>query len=258
MLTATETNVDEVETLNSLDTVIQKRQDAARGREVLSEQYRQLIVCESEERQAVQRLDELEGRLKSVTKSSLLGTVKPGEVSTLRQQIADAKETLSRCRQQLDEQREVFLLSQEAMNGLMVEVQDLSRSLRDNLTQLYEHKFVEHDSGLYGRRGEVTWMDADPNSATRWRKAWRSRAFNFLLFKGFAADLIENHLLAALATFFRQESFRVCVISGFVPASSRSKGPLEVGVLASVPGGLSEEEAFEELTRGRVRFVTKE
>ena len=48
MLTATETNVDEAAMLNSLDTVIQKRQDAARGREVLSEQYRQLSVCEAE------------------------------------------------------------------------------------------------------------------------------------------------------------------------------------------------------------------
>lgn len=257
MLTATETTVDEQSTLSSLDRVIRKRQEAARGREVLSEQYRQLIVCEAEEHKAVQRLDELEGRLKAVTKSSLLGTVKPGEISTLRQQIAEAKDALSRCRQRLDEQREVFLLSQEAMNGLMVEVQDLSRSLRDTLTQLYEHKFVEHDSGLYGRRGEVAWMDADPNSSARWRKAWRSRAFNFLLSKGFAADLTENYLLTALATFFRQASFQVRVILGFVPASSRNQTPLEVGALVSVPGGLSEEEAFEELTRGRVRFVTK-
>lgn len=257
MLTEETTTVDEQSTLSSLDTVIQKRQEAARGREALNEQYRQLIVCEAEERKAVQQLDELEGRLKAVTKLSLLGTVKPGEVSTRRQQITDAKDALSRCRQRLDEQREVFLLSQEAMSGLMVEVQDLSRSLRDSLTQLYEHKFVEHDSGLYGRRGEVTWMDADPDSPTRWRKAWRSRAFNFLLFKGFAADLTENYLLTALATFFRQASFQVRVTSGFIPASSRSKAPLEVGALISVPGGLSEEEAFEELTRGRVRFVTK-
>lgn len=80
MLTADATTVDEQSTLSSLDTVIQKRQEAARGREVLSEQYRQLIVCEAEERKAVQQLDELEGRLKAVTKSSLLGTVKPGEV----------------------------------------------------------------------------------------------------------------------------------------------------------------------------------
>lgn len=257
MLTATETTIDEQSTLSSLDTVIQKRQEAARGREVLSEQYRQLIVCEAEERKAIQQLDQLEGRLKTVTKSSLLGTVKPGEVSTLRQQIDEAKNALSRCRQQLNEQREAFLLCQEAMNRLMVDVQDLSRSLRDSLTKLYEYKFVEHDSGMYGLRGQVTWMDSDPNSATRWRKAWRSRAFNFLLFKGFAADFTENHLLAALATFFRQASFQVRVTSGFVPASSRNKAPLEVGVLASVPGGLSEEEAFEELTRGRVRFVTK-
>lgn len=258
MLTATEAKMDETATLNSLKTVIQKRQEAARGREVLSERYRQLTICEVDERKAVQRLDELEGRLKSVTKSSLLGTVKPGEISTLRQQITEVNDDLSRCRQRLDEQREAFILSQEAMNGLMVEIQDLSRSLRDSLTQLYEHKFVEHDSGLYGRRGEVTWMDADPNSSARWRKAWRSRAFNFLLFKGFAADLVENHLLAALATFFRQASFQVRVTSGFVPASSRNKAPLEVGALISVPGGLSEEEVFEELTRGRVRFVTKE
>ena len=151
----------------------------------------------------------------------------------------------------------MFLLSQEAMNGLMVDVQDLSRSLRERLTQLYEHKFVEHDSGMYGRRGQVCWQE-DHDSPERWRKGWRSRAFNFLLFKGFAADFTENHLLAALVTFFRQESFQVCVISGFVPASSRNKAPLEVGALISVPGGLSEEEAFEELTRGRVRFVTKE
>lgn len=87
--------------------------------------------------------------------------------------VDEAKDALSHCRQRLDEHREAFLLSQEAMNGLMVEVQDLSRSLRERLTQLYEHKFVEHDSGMYGRRGEVTWMDSDPNSATRWRKAWR-------------------------------------------------------------------------------------
>lgn len=257
MLTATGINVEEAATLSSLETVKRKREEAARGREVMGGQHGQLKVLEAEERKAVQKVDQLEGRLKTATKSSLLGTVKPGEVLALRQQITEAKDALSQCRQRLDEHREVFLLSQEAMNGLMVEIQDLSWSLRDSLTQLYEQKFVEHDSGLYGRRGEVVWADPDPNSPERYAKQWRGRVFNYLLFKGFASDPADNCLLSALSTFFRNESFQVRVISGFVPVSSRNKVPLEVGALVSVPGSLSEAEAFEEITRHRVRFVTE-
>lgn len=47
------------------------------------------------------------------------------------------------------------------------------------------------------------------------------------------------------------------VLIGFVPTSTTKQEPLEVGRTMNVPGQMSAEEAYEELVRRRVQFVTE-
>lgn len=257
MTAMAELRVDEQTALSTLETHITKRQEAARLREVVSGRYRELSACEADAQKVTQQVDQHESKLKAFNKQILRGAAKAGELPALKEQLAEAKERLAKLLLALDERREEFCMAQETLTQLRDELQEQQKQLRDNLSRLFDQRFVEDDVGLYGRRGQVSWMDPDPNSPERYAKQWRARVFNFLLFRGLSADLTESHLLHALVVFFRQEPFQVRVISGFVPVSSRNKVPLEVGVLVSVPGGLSEAEGFEEITRGRVRFLTE-
>ncbi|MDF0674232.1 MAG: hypothetical protein P0120_07795 [Nitrospira sp.] len=254
MLTATEEKIDQDLTLKALETLIDKRRRASTLRETVNQQHREVTACDTEERKATQLVDQLEGRVKSYCKQLLLGAAKAGELPTLKQQLIEAKESLSRRRQALQERSEDFCLSQETLTQLLTEIGELSRQLRDDLTRLYMQRFHEHDTGLYGKRGQISWKE-DENSPERYSRQWRGRVFNFLLFKGFASDVNESQLLHALVAFFRQASFSVRVAIGFVPTSTRSKEPLGVGEVIAVPKQLSEGEAFEEIVRRRVEFV---
>lgn len=249
--------VDEQTALSMLDTHITKRQEKARLQGGVNSRYGELIVSDADAQKATNQVDQLENRLKAFHKQVLLGAAKAGELPALKEQLAEAKERQTKLLHALDEQRELFCLAQETLTQFRDELQEQERQLRNTLTRLFNQRFVEADAGLYGRRGQVSWADPDPNSPERYAKQWRGRVFNYLLFKGFASDPVDNCLLSALSTFFRNESFQIRVISGFVPASSRNKVPLEVGALVSVPGSLSEAEAFEEITRRRVQFVTE-
>ncbi len=250
--------VDEQTTLGMLDTHITKRQEAARLHDVVSLRYRELIVNDADAQKATQQVDQLETRLKAFHKQVLLGGAKAGELPALKEQLAEARERQTKLLHALDEQRELFCLAQETLTQFRDELQEQERQLRDTLTRLFNQRFAEDDADFLGRRGQVSWMvNPDPTSHEQYAKQWRGRVFNYLLFKGFMSDLVDNCLLSALSTFFRNESFQVRVISGFIPVSSRNKAPLEVGALVSVPGSLSEAEAFEEITRRRVQFVTE-
>lgn len=247
--------VDEQATLNSLETIIQKRRQAAELRDTVNQRYCQVSACEAEERKTVQLVDQLEFRVKTHHKQLLLGTTKPGDLPSLKQQLDEAKESLDRCRQELEERSASFCMSQEALNQLMSEIGELDRQLRNNLTELFTRRFHERDTGLFGKRGQVTWQDPDPNSPARWQAQWRERAFNFLLFRGLTSDIAESHLLEALLAFFRSDPFSVRVVIGFVPTTGQGREPLTVGELVTIPGRLSVSEAFEEIIRRRVVFV---
>lgn len=256
MMTTDQTEtVDEQATLSSLESMIQKRRQAAELRDTVNQQYRQVSVCETEERRTTQLVDQLEGRVKTHHKQLLLGTVKPGELSSLKERLAEAKERLATALQQLDTQREAFCLSEEVSTQLKADLSRTETQLRGDLSTLYKQRFSVRDAGLYGKRGEVSWMDPDPYSPERWQRQWRDRAFHFLLHKGFASDLSCIAPLSALVMLFRQQPFEVRVVVGFVPTSTRSKDPLGVGEVVAVPKQLSEAEAFEELVRRRVEFV---
>jgi hypothetical protein len=257
MTAIAEPRVDEQATLSTLETHITKRQEVARLREVVSSGYRDLSVCEADAQKANQQVDQLENRLKAFHKQVLLGAAKAGELPALKDQLAAAKERTTKLLHALDEQREAFCLAQETLTQLRDELQEQQKQLRDNLSRLFDQRFVEDDVGLYGRRGHVSWMDPDPNSPERYAKQWRARVFNFLLFRGLSADLTESHFLHALVVFFRQEPFHVKVVSGFVPVTSKDKEGLGVGELITVPCRLSEQEAFEEIARRRVLFMTE-
>lgn len=257
MLAVTEEEIDQDATLKRLETLIDKRSEAAKLRDVVNKQQRDLNACETDVRTMTQQVDQLDHRIKARQKQALFGAVKPGDLAALKQQLTEAKETLAHRQHELEEQREAFCLSQEALTQFLTEIHELDRQLRDDLSRLYLQRFHEHDTGLYGKRGQVSWQDPDPNSSERYSRQWRGRVFNFLLFKGFASDLTEHHLLHALVAFFRQASFSVRVRSGFVATSTRTKEPLSVGVVVAVPKQLSEQEAFEELARRRVEFVTE-
>lgn len=256
MLAATEEKIDQDVTLRTLEAFIGKRCEAARLRDAVNNQLREVNACEAEERRITQLVDQLEGRVKTYHKQLLLKTAKPAELPTVKQQLIEAKESLSRYRQELEERSESFCLSQEALTQLLTGIGELGRQLRNDLTRLYQQQFDKRDTGLYGERGQISWKE-DEHSPERYSRQWRGRVFNFLLFRGFASDLTECQLLRALVAFFRQASFSVRVRSGFVPASTRSKEPLSVGAELDVPKQLSEQEAFEELARRRVEFVVE-
>lgn len=255
MITDETQHVDEKTALGSLESLIDKRKQAAQVREIVNLQYREVSDCEMEERKATQLVDQLENRVKSHHKHLLLGTAKSAELPLLKQQLTEAKQSLERCRRELEERSARFCASQEVSTQLKTEIGDLDRQLRNSLTQLFMQRFHEHDTGLYGKRGQVTWQDPEPNSPARWKAQWRERAFNFLLFKGLASDLTENHLLEALIVFFRSEPFSVRVVIGFVPTTGQGREPLAVGELVTIPGRLSVAEGFEEIIRRRVEFV---
>lgn len=257
MLTAAETKVDEAATLSSFEAFIGQRCEAARIREILSQQYRQVSVCESEERRIRQEVEQLEGRLKTFHKQLLFGTVKVGEQATLKQQLIEAKEALAQKSQQLEEQRELFCLGQESLTQLTTEINGKMVPLRDDLIAICMQRFHEEDTGLYGKRGAVCWMDNDQNSPDRWKRQWRGRAFRFLLNRCLEGHVEEASLQGAMLALFRGTSFVVRVRSGFVPVSVRSKDALSVGEIVAVPERISFEEGFEEIARRRVQFVTE-
>lgn len=123
MMTLTaETTVDEQATLRSLETFTGKLREAARHRDVMNELFRRLSVCESEERRAAQDVDLVESRLKAFRKQILFATVKSGELALLRHQLTEANEVLSMRRQELEEQREIFCVCQEAQTQLVTEI----------------------------------------------------------------------------------------------------------------------------------------
>lgn len=255
MLTATETKVDEAATLSSLEAFNDQRCEAARLREILSLQFRKVSSSELEEGRLRQEVAQLEGRLKTFHKQMLLGTVKAGEQSSLKQQLTDAKEALARQSQQLEEQRELFCHCQESLTQLTTETDGKMVPLRDDLIALFMQRFHKEDTGLYGKRGSVCWMDNDQNSLDRWRRQWRGRAFRFLLNRCLERSVEEASLQGALLALFRASPFVVRVLSGFFPVSFRSKDALRVGELVAVPERMSFEEGFEEIVRGRVQFV---
>ncbi len=256
MTLATETRVDEQTTLSSLETLIAKRQQAATMREAVNQHYRELNDSGAAERKAAQVVEQLDTRVKSYHKQLLLGTANPGKLPALKQQLSEAKDLLARTQQALEERSATYGVGKEALTQLLTEIGDLDRHLRNSLAQLFTQRFYQHDTGLYGKRGQVTWQEPDPNSSARWQAQWRDRAFNFLLYKGLASDLRDNHLLYALVAFFRQTPFCVQVTSGFMAMSTKGKEPLTLGVVLSIPKQMSVEEAFDEIQRKRVQFVT--
>lgn len=254
MLTVSEEKVDQDAIFQALETLISKRSQAARLRDTVNEQFSQVSICEKEEQKASQLVGQLEGRVKSYHKQLLIGTTKPGDISSLKQQLIDAKESLSRRQQELQERSEAFCLSQEAKTQLLTEIGELDRQLRKDLPQLYMQKFHEHDAGLLGRRGQISWKEEE-HSPERYARKWRERVFNFLLLTGLSSDLADGHLLHAFFAFFRQTSFSVRVTIGFVPTSTKSKEPLSVGAVVAIPKQMSEQEAFEEINRQRMVFI---
>lgn len=170
MLTATDTRVDEKETLRTLETFIDKRREAARLREVKDDHYRRVSALDTEVRSSAQEVEQLEGRLKIWRRDVLLGKVKSAELSTLKQQVAEAKAMQSRRLLDLDAQREGFCLVQDAWSQLMADLNQVQSQLRDGLSQLFIQRFYEEDTGLYGKRGQVSWMDPSPLSPERWRR----------------------------------------------------------------------------------------
>lgn len=245
------------EALAVLDDFIEKLQQLTRVRVVCSEHYSAACNAERDERHCASRVNELEQRLKTLERQVILGSVKPGEIPALKTELETARQLLSQRQQMLGDQREALCVSESVRTDVVNDLQQIRNQLANNLPGLFAKRFGQADPNL-GVRGQITWEVQDPTGATEYRRVWRARVFHdlFASVLNHSDDLAGFYALRALLT---ENPFRVRIVSGFF--ISRPGGHdvpfTEVGKDIKVPAELKFEEAFEEIRRGRVKFLVE-
>ena len=136
------------------------------------------------------------------------------------------------------------------LSQITTDMQKLRDQLQGSLPAAFAAKFGQEDTNS-GKRGQIVWLDPEPNSERNWKAQWRNRTFQFLYFKVLNCSE-QLDFLEALAAFLSGASFEVRIVSGFV---IKSGAVLESGYRVSVPSELDFECAFEEVSRGRAVFV---
>lgn len=245
------------EAVSVLDTFITKRQELTRITVVCSESYATAHAAEHDERQCARRATELEQRLKSQGCQVIFGTVKPGDLAAVKAELETTRLALGQHQQVLGDRREALCTAESARTEVLAELQRLRGQLAKYLPTLFANRFGQAEPNL-GVRGQVVWAEQDSTGAAQYRRTWRTRVFRDLFRR--VLNLSEDlALLFALRALVTEGRFRVRIVSGFI--LSRSGGHdvpfVEVGNAIAVPNELTFEDAFEELVRGRVRFLVE-
>lgn len=250
-----ETKTDEA--ITSLDRYIAKKRDSLKLQAEINSLHRALCAAENEQLAQVQRVDNLEAQVKSAQKKVFTGEVKPGEISALKITLEEARKRVELGAQPLSDQRESLCAGQDALSQINGEILELRKQLMESLPALFMKRFHEEDPRM-GTRGQIAWVESDPNGEKEWRRQWKRRVFEFL-FHYVVNNRNELRFLGALVAFFKREPFYVCVRAGFCidrPGAERKLFDV-VGDEVLVPTQIDFENAFEEIIRGRVEFVSE-
>lgn len=250
-----ETKTDDAVIL--LDQYIAKKREWMKLQKEAGEHYRALCIAETEQLASLHQVSDLEGRIKSFHKKVFTGEGKPGDLPILKLKLEEARKDLDLRTQSLGDQRDSLCAVQAAQSQISDEIEKLCGQLLKDMPALFMKRFGEDDPNA-GKRGLVVWADKDPNGVNAWRRQWKGRVFRFL-FHHVANNTNELHFLSALAAFFKSEPFYVRIRAGFhLDRSGVIRKMFDVvGDQVLVPDQLDFEDAFEEIIRGRVEFVSE-
>lgn len=244
------------EAIISLDHYIAKKRDVLKLQDEINILYLALCIAETEQLARLQRMNNLEGRIKSFQKEVFIGEVKPGEIPVLKRELNEALKDIELQAQSLCDQRESFCGAQDARSQINDEILKLREQLLKDLPALFTKRFHKDDPNM-GKRGQIVWEEPDSNGDKQWRRQWKSRVFKYL-FHNIVNNTSELHFMEALAAFFKEAPFQVRIMSGFyIDRSDADRKTFDaIGDHILVPNQLEFEDAFEEIVRRRVAFVS--